>query len=106
MSSRKQEIFNKALSLMKTKGYANTTVRDIASAVNMEAASLYNHISSKEDLLALTCFDLAARFEKGILEVNDIYFDAKEKLRDIFQLINLMILKQGAIHMKKSLSKF
>lgn len=81
MSSRKQEIFNKALSLMKTKGYANTTVRDIASAVNMEAASLYNHISSKEDLLALTCFDLATRFEKGILEVNDIYFDAKEKLR-------------------------
>lgn len=81
MSTRKQEIFNTALSLMKTKGYANTTVRDIASAVNMEAASLYNHISSKEDLLALTCFDLASRFENGILEVNDIYFDAKEKLR-------------------------
>ncbi len=81
MSSRKQEIFNTALSLMKTKGYVNTTVRDIASSVNMEAASLYNHISSKEDLLALTCFDLASRFEKGILEVNDIYFDAKEKLR-------------------------
>jgi AcrR family transcriptional regulator len=47
----------------------------------MEAASLYNHIASKEDLLAITCFDLANQFEKGILEVNDIYFDAKEKLR-------------------------
>ena len=66
---------------MKKKGYANTTVRDIASAVSMEAASLYNHIASKEDLLAQTCFDLASKFEKGILEVNDIYFDAKEKLR-------------------------
>lgn len=81
MSARKLEIFETALSLMKKKGYANTTVRDIASAVNMEAASLYNHIASKEDLLAQTCFDLASRFEKGILEVNDIYFDAKEKLR-------------------------
>jgi len=81
MSPRKQEIFQAALSLMKSKGYANTTVRDIASAMNMEAASLYNHISSKEELLAITCFDLANQFEKGILEVNDIYFDAKEKLR-------------------------
>jgi len=81
MSTRKQEIFETALSLMKKKGYANTTVRDIASAVSMEAASLYNHIASKEDLLAQTCFDLASKFEKGILEVNDIYFDAKEKLR-------------------------
>ena len=81
MSPRKLEIFQTALSLMKSKGYANTTMRDIASAVNMEAASLYNHIASKEDLLAITCFDLADQFEKGILEVNDIYFDAKEKLR-------------------------
>lgn len=81
MSPRKLEIFETALSLMKTKGYANTTMRDIAAAVNMEAASLYNHIASKEDLLATTCFDLANQFEKGILEVNDIYFDAKEKLR-------------------------
>jgi AcrR family transcriptional regulator len=55
-------------------------MRDIAAAMNMEAPSLYNHISSKEDLLWQTCTRIAADFEKGLAEVNDIYFGASEKL--------------------------
>ncbi len=81
IQNRKEQILAVSAGLFRNKGYAVTTVRDIAQALGIEASSLYNHISSKEDLLALTCFDLASRFEKGILEVNDIYFNATEKLR-------------------------
>jgi AcrR family transcriptional regulator len=78
--NRKEEIFKTALSLMRVHGYRNTSMRDIAGALNMEAPSLYNHISSKEDLLWQTCTRIAGAFEKGIAEVNDIYFNAQEKL--------------------------
>ena len=78
--TRRQEIMGTALGLMRKKGYLNTSMRDIASSVNMEAASLYNHIKGKEEILIDTCFGLAETLEIGIKEVNDIYFNAAEKL--------------------------
>jgi AcrR family transcriptional regulator len=81
MSPRKIQILQQASALMRTKGYASTTVRDIASSLNIEAASLYNHISSKEEILETICSSLANQFETGILEINDIYFNAIEKLK-------------------------
>ena len=47
---------------MKNKGYAGTSMRDIASGMSIEAASLYNHIKGKEDILMDNCFDLANKF--------------------------------------------
>lgn len=40
-----------AAQLFKEKGYAATTLRDIASAANMKAASVYYHFDSKEKIL-------------------------------------------------------
>lgn len=62
-------------------GYAVASMRDIASEMGMEAASLYNHIESKEEILHNICFELAEKLNNAILEVNDIYFNAEEKLR-------------------------
>ena len=47
----RQKIVICALDLFATKGYTETSVRDIALAVGIKAASLYNHFPSKEDLL-------------------------------------------------------
>jgi len=79
--TRRQEIMGTALGLMRNKGYLNTSMRYIAGAVSMEAASLYNHIKNKEEILTNTCFGLAEALELGIKEVNDIYFNAAEKLK-------------------------
>ncbi|MBR9861200.1 TetR/AcrR family transcriptional regulator [bacterium] len=80
-TERKREILATSQQLFKDHGYASTSVRDIAKALNIEAASLYSHIESKEDILKITCFELAEKFESAIKEVNDIYFNAEEKLR-------------------------
>ena len=45
--SRKEQIDLAATNLFKTKGYSATSMRDIASTVGIEAASLYSHISYK-----------------------------------------------------------
>jgi TetR/AcrR family transcriptional regulator, cholesterol catabolism regulator len=81
MTERKLEILNIAQRLFMGNGYTATSVRDIAKAAGVEPASLYSHINGKEELLDTTCFDMAEKFLDGIKEVNDIYFDAAQKLK-------------------------
>lgn len=80
-SNRKQELINTAAQLFKQKGFASTSMRDLAAEIGMEAASLYHHIKSKDELLEVICFDLAGKLTTAIAEVNDIYFNAEDKLR-------------------------
>lgn len=79
--SRKEQIIVTAAQLFKQKGYAASSMRDIALVLNMEAASLYHHIKSKEEILELICFTMAQKFLAAVAEVNDIYFNAEERLR-------------------------
>ena len=50
--------------LFKQKGYSATSMKDIAEQIGIEAPSLYNHISSKADLLKTICFSVADSFEE------------------------------------------
>jgi TetR/AcrR family transcriptional regulator, cholesterol catabolism regulator len=84
-TARKEQIIDTAANLFSQRGYMATSMRDIAESMGIEAASLYNHISSKEDILHAICFDMAQQFLNTIDEVNDIYFDAEKKLRMAIQ---------------------
>ncbi|MDA8886348.1 TetR/AcrR family transcriptional regulator [Bacteroidia bacterium] len=94
MTERKREILALSQSVLKEKGYAATSVRDIAKSLDMEPASLYSHFKSKEDILKITCFEMADKFELAVKEVNDIYFNAEEKLRMAIKL-HVEILTQN-----------
>lgn len=50
MNSTRDVIVHKALNLFSKKGYDGVSMRDIAAAVGIKAASLYNHFKSKEDI--------------------------------------------------------
>lgn len=78
--TRKEQVFDVAIRKMRETGFLGTSVRDIAAELQIEAASLYNYFQSKEDILVKTCFDLAEKLQNGLDEVNDIYFNAAEKL--------------------------
>ena len=47
----REKIFNAAIELFSKFGYAKVTMRDIASAVGVKAASIYYYFPSKRDLL-------------------------------------------------------
>ncbi|MEO7309445.1 MAG: TetR/AcrR family transcriptional regulator [Chitinophagaceae bacterium] len=61
-ASRKAVILEKATVLFRQKGYNATSMRHLAEAVGVEAASLYNHIDSKAELLKAICFTMAAAY--------------------------------------------
>jgi AcrR family transcriptional regulator len=84
--SRKEQIVNKAAKMFKQKGFVATSMRDLAAELGIEAASIYHHFKSKEELLEKICFDMADKFITNAKEVNDIYFNAEEKLKMAIKL--------------------
>ncbi len=67
--SRKEVILKASAALFREKGYKAASMRDLAVKVGVEAASLYNHIRSKAELLHDICFDVANIFTENIAEV-------------------------------------
>ena len=61
-ASKKEFILKKAAQMFREKGFAATSMRDLAETVGIEAASLYNHIRSKNEMLESICFEVANRF--------------------------------------------
>jgi TetR/AcrR family transcriptional regulator, cholesterol catabolism regulator len=68
-TSKKEIILEKAASIFKEKGFKAASMRELADAVGVEAASLYNHIKSKNDLLNIICFDVANTYNEKMNEV-------------------------------------
>lgn len=55
--------------MFRERGFAATSMRDLAESVGIEAASLYNHIRSKNEMLETICFDVANRFNTNMDEI-------------------------------------
>jgi AcrR family transcriptional regulator len=53
----RNEILDASAQIFSQKGYHGTSMQDIAMAVNLQKASLYHHVSSKQEIL----FDLLNR---------------------------------------------
>ncbi|WP_134200947.1 TetR/AcrR family transcriptional regulator [Meridianimaribacter flavus] len=84
--TRKDEIIKTAAKLFKEKGYSAVTMRDLATEMGMKAASLYNHINSKQQILKEIIISLAEEFTTGLQEIQKSNKSNIEKLRDIVKL--------------------
>ena len=80
MSARRTELARQAARLFAEKGFHGTTMEDVASAMGVQKPSLYEYVSSKQDLLYETMRDGAAAFHAA-LDGIDERLPAVEKLR-------------------------
>ena len=62
-TTRRREIEDAASTLFRERGYSGTSVRDIARAVDIQGASLYSHVASKQEVLWSIVERTATRFE-------------------------------------------
>lgn len=86
--TKRQIIISAAAILFREKGFAATTMRDLATKVGVKAASLYNHIKSKQDILEDLLMTIAHRFVNGM---NGIERTALTPSQKIDQLISLHV---------------
>ena len=86
--TRKDHILVEAARLFREMGFKAASMRDLAGAVGVEAASLYNHISSKQELLETICMTIANRYLETITEAEK---DGNSPIEKITTLITLHI---------------
>ena len=67
--SRKDLIVKAGASLFREKGFGAASMRDLAERIGIEAASLYNHIKSKNEILESICFNVANHFNTHMEDV-------------------------------------
>jgi AcrR family transcriptional regulator len=83
--SRKDVIVKAAAALFLEKGYKAASMRDLAERVGVEAASLYNHIRSKTELLHDICFNVANVFWEHMSKVESSDARPIEKLETLLR---------------------
>jgi AcrR family transcriptional regulator len=82
-TSRRRQIEDVASTLFCARGYAATSVRDIAKALDLQGGSLYAHVTSKEDVLWAIVDDAAQRFLAAAGPIASGPGGAVARLRDL-----------------------
>src|SRR6187401_3322539 len=82
---RRQQIEDAASVLFRERGYAATSVRDIAQALNMQGGSLYAHMASKEDVLWSIVTRAADRFNAAVGPIAVSSAAPAERLREMIR---------------------
>ena len=80
------KILREAALLFREKGYSAVTMRDLAAVLNIKASSLYNHISSKQEILQEVIISIAKEFTTGMLKVKNQPISNVDKLKLIVHL--------------------
>lgn len=84
-ASKKELILRRAAAMFREKGFAATSMRDLAEMVGIEAASLYNHIRSKNEILEAICFDVANIFFTNMETIEGSGKNSIGKIEDLLR---------------------
>jgi len=93
-STKKEVIIEKASKLFREKGFGAASMRDLAEHVGVEAASLYNHIQSKSEILQAICFRVANEFMTNLEAVEASHQSTLKKMESIIRVHIRMMLDQ------------
>ena len=97
--TKKEAIHKKAAELFREKGFARSSMRMLAETMGIEAASLYNHIGSKSEILESICFKIAHQFTLHLNEVVSKSDSAISKLENLIRFhIHMMMVSYDELY--------
>jgi AcrR family transcriptional regulator len=82
-SRRRKEIFHASVHLFLSKGFNETSMREIAEAAGIGKSTLYDYFPSKDDILLSFMEDELQKLTEDIKEIADQKIGAQEKLRQM-----------------------
>jgi AcrR family transcriptional regulator len=99
MSDKKQEILDKSIGLFARKGFEGTSIRDIASAAEVNVAMIHYYFGNKEMLFKQVVEHKAAA-TRGILDIiaNDTSLNSIEKINQVIETYVSRIFSHRDFH--------
>jgi AcrR family transcriptional regulator len=91
-ASKKDLILMRASSMFREKGFPATSMRDLADAVGIEAASLYNHIQSKSEILQGIIFKIANDCHTHLEEIDGSNISSIKKVESLIRFHTQMMI--------------
>jgi AcrR family transcriptional regulator len=96
-SAKRELILSEAAMLFRERGFGGTSMRDLAEKVGIEAASMYNHIRSKDEILEAICFRIANEYVGHLSEIEaDAAMNYRQKVEALIVLHVQMIIHDAA----------
>jgi len=91
--TRKQEIHQTAARMFNEMGFNAVSMRDLAAELDIKASSLYNHISSKDEILTDIILSIGRQFTDGMLAIVNTNDDVIAKLEQLISLHVRIVVK-------------
>jgi len=94
VKERRRQIVDAAVPLFVDRGYHKTTTRALAQATGLSIGSMYEYISTKDDVLYLVCTAIHAEVEQAVRQALARPLEGKaalaEVIREYFLVCNRM----------------
>ena len=85
VKERRRQIVDAAVPLFVDRGYHKTTTRALAQATGLSIGSMYEYISTKDDVLYLVCMAIHAEVEQAVMEALAKPLEGKEALAEVIR---------------------
>ncbi|MBB5346402.1 TetR/AcrR family transcriptional regulator [Desulfoprunum benzoelyticum] len=85
VKERRRQIVDAAVQLFIQRGYHKTTTRALAKATGLSIGSLYEYVTTKDDVLYLVCIAIHSEVEQGLKEVLARSLHGREALANIIR---------------------
>jgi AcrR family transcriptional regulator len=90
---RRDRLINAAIAVFIEKGFHKATVRDIGRAADMTQGTIYNYVSSKDDILYLVCDRIVAEYNDQARRALDTSDDPVGRVRSSVRAISQVMYR-------------
>lgn len=85
VKERRRQIVDAAVPLFIERGYHKTTTRALAQATGLSIGSMYEYITTKDDVLYLVCMAIHAEVEHGVKEALERPLEGQAALAEVIR---------------------